>query len=424
MIFRNIKNFELVNLKKYNGMAFAFGDQIIYSASSFLTGILIGRLLSIGDFGEFSLGLSLLIFSIIFQDTLLATPYTLRIHKEAQNTHAGLRAGAVLQSFLLSSFCSALLLTASLFLPSTFTGMKPILLSLSISVPFIFLRECLRRQLFAEFKMVSAFKLDTCVSILQFLFIFLLWKYDALSASSAFAAIAGACFIGAILVFLSHRKDYDFRSMTVAHDTMENLRFGRWLLAGSFCHLGSLYAYPWFIFFSHGKIEAGAYAACFNIISLLNPFILGFNNYFRPKIAQVYARDGIAAMHALIKKTLFFLAPVALTIIIVTFVGGDWIIHLLYGSEFLGLGPVIALLSLSVLPTVLNAPMQLGVLAMNRPQINPTFHAFALTTTLCVGIPLVMMFAKMGAAGGYTLTALVGCSVLYILYKREVKRLR
>ncbi len=406
-------------------MLFAFADQIIYSASSFLTGILVGRLLSIGDFGEFSLGLSLLIFSIIFQDTLLATPYTMRIHKEDSQNHPALRAGAIVQSFLLSGFCALLLFGASfIILTPAFEGLKPILRTLAFCIPFIFLRECLRRELFAEFKMVEAFKLDLFVTILQFSFIFALWEFGLLTSYSVFAAIAFACLIGATVTFCAFRSQYDFKAMRVWHDTIENLLFGRWLLAGSFCHLGSLYGYPWFIFLFHGKVEAGAYAACFNIISLLNPFILGFNNYFRPKIAQVFARDGAAAMDTMIKKACVALGAVGVIIILITVIGGDWIVHLLYGAEFSGLGPVIALLSMSVLATVLNAPLQLGVLAMNKPQINPMFHACALATTIAAGIPLVMQYAKMGAAGGYALTAIVGCTVLYILYRREIIKLR
>ena len=38
-------------------------DQVVYSGTTFLTGILVGRLLSVGDFGEFSLGLTLMVFS-------------------------------------------------------------------------------------------------------------------------------------------------------------------------------------------------------------------------------------------------------------------------------------------------------------------------------------------------------------------------
>ena len=424
MIFSKLGKSEFSGGGKHAAMAFAFGDQIIYSASSFLTGIVVGRLLSIGEFGEFSLGLSLLIFSIIFQDTLLATPYTVRIHKDSTEQHGGLRAGAVVQSFMLSGFCAVLLFIVSLFLPATFAGLKPILITLACSLPFIFLRECIRRQLFAEYKMREAFRLDATVSLLQFILIFALWEMGLLTAASVFAAIATACVIGVAFVYTVHRKDYDFTKMQVLADTVENIRFGRWLLAGSFCHLGSLYAYPWFIFLSHGKIEAGAYAACFNIISLLNPFILGFNNYFRPKIVQTFVRDGVEAMNGLIKQALLILAPLAIAAIGSTVILGGWLVKLLYGEEFSGLGPVIALLSLSILPTILNAPLQLGVLAMNKPQINPTFHAFALTTTLVVGIPLVMFFASMGAAGGYALTSTVGCTVLYLLYKREIKRLR
>lgn len=408
--------------KKYAGMGAAFGDQIIYSASSFLTGILVGRLLSIGDFGEFSLGLTLLIFSIIFQDTLLATPYTVQFHKEDPRRHPELRGGAIIQSFLLSGFCSLLMLFIATFVPlAALDSLRSILYALAVCLPFIFFRECIRRQLFAEFRMTEALKLDAGVSILQFSLIYAFYACGHLTPVTAFLSIGTACLIGGGAMWLYNPSHYAFNHANIIEDTRNNLLFGRWLLGGSFFHLGSLYAYSWFLFFSHGKVEAGAYAACFNIISLLNPLILGFNNHFRPKIAQVFAKDGVGAMDALINHSFKFIAPLSVCAVIGTVVLGDWIVRLFYGSEFSGLGMVISILSISIIPTLMNAPLQLGVLAMHKPQINPMFHACAFATTALIGLPMVQSFGKMGAASGYALTTVVGCTVLYLLYRKEIR---
>lgn len=413
----------LKRLGPYSGMILVLADQVIYSAASFLTGVVVGRMLSIGEFGEFGLGASLLIFSIIFQDTLLATPYTFRVHQEAKDRYPSLRAGAIIQSFLLSFFCAAILVAAS-FIPfgETHEALSPILFSLALCTPFIFLRECFRRMFFAEFKMLNALKLDIAVIIMQFTFIFMAQHYGILSSYTVFPAIALACLIGSVIVWFTNRKDYNFSELPIVSDTLENLKFGRWLLMGSTFHLSSLYGYSWFIFFAKGPVEAGAYMACYNLINLINPFILGFNNYFRPKTMQIYAKQGVAAMDSLIKRCCVLLLPVTIIGVIVLMAIGGWLVRFVYGAEFSGLGMIIGIAGLSILPTVLNAPLQLGVLAMNKPQINPVFHAAALTATITIGIPLVVMYGKTGAAAGYTATTVVSCTVLYVLYNLEVRR--
>lgn len=407
-------------------LVLTLADQAVNSGANFLTGVLVGRLLSIGEFGEFSLGMTLVIFSLILQDTLLATPYTFHFHGKGKSGHAALRAGALVQSFMLGLVCSLLLLVASGLAGYLANGgtITPILTSLGVSLPFLFFRECLRRQYFTEFQMGRALGLDVVVTILQFALLFGAWKAGILHPATVFAVMALAAALGGGWAWLRTRGEYDFRTMDVAHDTRENVLYGRWLLAGSFCHLGSLYAYPWLVYLLYGKEEAGAFAACYSLINLLNPLILGFNNYFRPRIIKTKMDHGVSAMHGLVRTACLLFLPAAVLVVLFFAAAGDFLVRIVYGSEFSGLGAILAIVGISLIPVTLNAPLQLGVLALNKPHINPAFHAVSLATTMLVGVPLVLMFGKMGAAAGYSLATAAGFMTLLWLYRREIRRQR
>ncbi len=406
--------------------AIVLADQAVCSGATFLTGVLVGRALSIGAFGEFSLGMSLSVFSLVLQDTLLATPYTFHVHNSPAERLPVLRAGALVQSLLLSLVGTVLLIAASLLVfPDAGKGDLPLILrALGLSLPFLFLRECLRRQLFAEFSMGSALKLDTVVTAIQFALLGAFWFIGIFTPAAVFAVMATAAGAGSAMTLFIQRSRYDFRAIDVHNDTRENILYGRWLLVGSICHLGSLYAYPWLVYLAHGKAAAGAFAACYSLVNLLNPLILGFNNYFRPKIMKTRADEGIAAMDSLVRRACLFLGLASVLLILFMFAAGGWLVRIVYGAEFSGLGTVIGIVSISTLPVFVGAPLQLGTLALNKPQINPKFHAASLAVTIIIGTPLVLFLGEIGAAAGYALAAATGCAVLARLYRKEVRTIQ
>lgn len=414
----------LILSPKVRNAAFVLGDQAVYSGSSFLTGVIVGRALSIEAFGEFSLGISLMIFSLILQDTLLATPYTYHIHNTPSENRGGLRAGAIIQSLLLAGVSALLLTAAALFAASSPEngGLHTVLLALGCALPFLFVRECFRRQFFAEFNIINALIMDIFVSALMFALLAGFWWTGTLSPALAFGAMALAAGIGGAATLFTRRTDYNFKMMNVLKETKDNILYGRWLLMGSACHLGSLYAYPWLVYFASGKAEAGAFAACYSLVNLLNPLILGFNNYFRPKIMETRIKEGVEAMDRMVQQACLLLLPVAALFILAMFIGGGLLVRIVYGESFTGLGTVIALVSISVLPVFLGAPLQLGTLALNRPQINPKFHAVSLAVTILIGTPLTFTFGKAGAAAGYALAASCGSAMLFWLYRREIRK--
>lgn len=405
-------------------LALTLGDQAIHSGTNFLTGVLIGRALSVGDLGVFSLGMTVVVFSLIFQDTLLATPYTYHFHNKEIHHRPRLSAGALIQSaFLAALFSLFFLLAGGGAMIFGEAALERVFLALAGAMPLMALREFFRRLFFTEFRMLSAAVLDGGVSILQFVLLFAMLWGGFLSPSAAYITIGIATGVGAAVCFAFQRHLFDFRNLDILEDTRENLRYGRWLLAGSVCHIGSLYAFPWFLYLSHGDKGTGAFAACMSIVNLLNPLIIGFTNFFRPRIIKTHVDQGLEAMNRMILQSCALLLAPALALIGALFFFGENLVSFVYGGQFSGLGAAISLVSLSLIPTFLNAPIQLGALAINRPQLNPAFHAAGFAVTLLAGYPLVQALGVEGAAAGFVLTTLTGTLVLAALYWRCIWKL-
>lgn len=403
-------------------VVFTLGDQAIHSGTNFLTGVVIGRFLSVGDLGVFSLGMTVVTFALIFQDTLLATPYTYHFHHAPEGARPRLTAGALVQSALLAMAMAFVFLVAgTAALLAGNETLQPVFTALAGALPFLFIREFFRRMFFASFRMRRAMLLDGGVSALQFALLFAFLGLNVLSPATAYLALAGSAGGAAFACFVLLRREFDFRGLDIVADTRENLKYGRWLLAGSVCHIGSLYAFPWFLYLQQGEKGTGAFAACMSIVNLLNPLIIGFTNFFRPKLIQVQADQGVRAMNRLIVLSAgALLVPVLVLIGGLALFGGA-LVSFVYGGDFSGLGSSIFLVSLSLVPTFLNAPVQLGVLALNKPWINPAFHAAGFATTILAGFFLVDRFGLAGATGGYALTTFVGSTVLGVLYVRAVR---
>lgn len=416
---------KLLNHPKMRLAVITLGDQVVHSGTTFLTGILVGRLLSVGEFGSFSLGLTLLVFSMVMQDNFLATPYTYRFHNAKTDGYAALRAGALIQSLMLSFVCAILLGIVYLFWPKDgHEDLVRILCVLSLSMPFLFLRETSRRIYFTEFRVLEALQMDVIVSTVQITSIMFICYIGIISTASVFAMIAGAAFIGSVWAILRYRHEYDFKAAEIKRDTIENIVFGRWLVLGSICHLGSLYLFPWILYGVAGDEKAGAFAACYTLINLLNPLVLGFNNFFRPKLMQTYAQNGLDAMHALILHLMRYLAVPAIGGVLFMVLFGGWLVRFIYGPDFEGLGLIMAITGISIFSVVLNAPFQLGILALNKPQLNPRFHAVSFASTLFIGIPLIFNYGVLGAAAGFSLSVSVGFITLIYLYLNEIKKMR
>src|SRR3954464_12546655 len=123
-------------------------DQALVSAMSFATLILIGNWATLGELGSYAICSSFLALLLAAQDSLITRPYTIHMHTLHQS--ATDHASSALVLSLLLSLAAVLLITLpiGLFDPSK-RGLTSIAWAMAGAIPFVLMREFVRRRAFA-----------------------------------------------------------------------------------------------------------------------------------------------------------------------------------------------------------------------------------------------------------------------------------
>ncbi len=378
-------------------------DQGIISGTRFLTTILVGRVAGPAELGLYSLAVAALILTIVIQESLVTTPYTIywtRVRHEAQAEYTGsafvhLTILAVMATIVLS--VGAVIAQVGGFAPPT---LAPILWVLAGIIPFALLKEFARRAAFAQLKMGVVFAVDAAAAAIQIgLLLALAWQ-DALTALTAYLAIGFACAASGVTWLFAARKTFLIRLACVGAAWRRNWGFGRWVCAGQVGGVVHGYLLYWVLAFVLGAGGTGVYAAAESMILFSNPLILGLGSLLDPESAHSLASGGQAQLLAVVKRSVLFVGSIMSVFVALLFVFGDFAMSMLYGPDFVGHGMVISILGVGALLSACSIPLSSGLKAMERPDVN--FHAriLAMVVTLILAFPLVTRWGVLGGAVG------------------------
>src|SRR4051794_4534642 len=146
----------------------AIFDQAIYSGTSFLTAVLVGRTTSPDQLGQYYLVLSIVLVIAGVVEQLVAAPYIV-YSKRRQGRELSEYAGSTWAHFLVAVAVTVIGLVAAVPIVSL-TGLSSIvpgLWTLVVFAPLLLLRQWVRRYTFANLKLTSAVALDAAVAFMQ-----------------------------------------------------------------------------------------------------------------------------------------------------------------------------------------------------------------------------------------------------------------
>jgi O-antigen/teichoic acid export membrane protein len=401
----------------------ALSDQGVTSLTNFVTGIIIGRSCGKEELGLYALGFSLLLFVMAVQDALILSPYTVYSPRLTRIDLARYFGSTLIHQWMLSALAVLGLSVAGLLLSPGFGPREfaPVLWALIVAIMFALFREYARRVCFAGLQMKAALVLDVGVCMVQIGGLLLLSHVGALSVARAYWVTGFACGLTSFCWLIWARKQFSLGLSRSVSDFAQNWSFGKWLLGGSLLYLGAVQSYPWLLAVFHGPASTGIFAACFSIVSLANPFMMGLTNFVSPKLVHVYAQHGVAGLHRLVVKATIFVAAGVGVFCISILVLGDRVLALAYGGQYAGHGLTLSLLALTTLIVCLSTPFGYGLRAMGRPDVTfkNNFIQFGLTVT--VGVWLIKKYGLPGAAWGLLLGSLAGGVVTYMYYTAQVR---
>jgi O-antigen/teichoic acid export membrane protein len=417
LLLRLVEKYSTPTIRK---SVLAIAGQGMVSCANFLTILIIGRLCGKEELGLYSLGFTVIVFASELQMSLISTPYMVfspQLQGEARARYAGsslihqlmFTVGAMLAAGAVAGFVGAF---------GDTPGLGPVLGVVALMIGFLILREFVRRICFAGLKMTSAFIFDASVSAFQVSSLAVLYLLGLLSARNAYLSLGAVCAVISMIWLIRNWRAFSVRFSDVLADLKRNWAFSKWVAASGLLWSVSMNFYPWLITLFHDKSATGAFAACMGVANFGAMILIGAQNFLGPKIANVYAEEGLSRMQwFVVRASVAFLAPMA-PFCLLLWIFGDRIIQLLYGSGFAGNGAVVSVLSLNLLALSLAFSFSRALFAIERADVDFYVNFFALLTLLAAGIWLVWAYGPMGAALGLLIANVAASSVRCVAFMR------
>ena len=397
-------------------------DQIVASATNFLTGVIIGQACTKEQFGLYMLGFSIVLFVMTLQTSLISTPYMVYSPRLKGSEHTRYTGSTLIHQLGLS----ALIIIILAIVGTVFSfgigpqGLAPVVWALVVVIAFILLREYIRQISFANFRFKTALILDSVVSVVQLCGLLMFAYFGVLSASMAYWVVGLACGIAGIGWLVWIRKTISLQLNQVISDLVQNWSFGKWVFTSGLLFSFSMSLYPWILAAFHGIADTGVWAACFGIAAIGNPLLFGIQNFLGPKIVNSYAEGGAVALRRFVFKTsaVFSLSitPFCLGLL---FFGGSLTV-LFYGDKYAGNGLVVSVLALNLFVTAVSFSFSRALFAIERADIDFVVNFVAMFILLTLGLWLIKAFGPLGVACGLLVGNTIATALRYLLFSRLV----
>jgi O-antigen/teichoic acid export membrane protein len=402
----------------------ALFDQGIVSLTRFVTTIMVGRACGADELGVYALAFSVLVLLGVIQESLITAPFTI-LHHSQSDAERRLHAGSVLVHYCVWAVLVAAALVGCGLVLSAEGGSSPLALlvwTLAATMPSTLLREFARRMAFARLHVGAALALDLAASVIQLGGLFLLAATGTLSAITAFGVIGVACGLPGIVWLIVTHHDFRIDWSLVTSRLGRNWTLGRWMFGSQLLAVATHYSIHWVLMVLIGATATGVYSACFSVVMLANPLVLGLTNILQPKAAQALARGGKRALVGVVRTVTWVLAAFMGAFLLLISLIGETLVAWFYNDpSFADHGHTIIILSSSMAIFALGIGYGHGLKAMERPKW--TFYATALDliVMLLTAVPLGYFFGLVGGAYCLLLGSIVATVTRYLAFRHYIR---
>ena len=380
--------------------------------------------------GYYIIGFSTLMMVIALFEAFITTPLTVFNQKYTSDhkpKFAGrmLTVGMMLIGIVVCVFCVLILVQFQTNYLNP--GLSIALMAAALMTPFQLLREFSRRWLLANLRAKESAVLEIAFAILFFLGVCFLLLTDRVSAVWMFTTLAVVNAIGVAGWWLVFRKQFDFSNQPATETVMDqvaaNVRYGRWVAGENVCGVMTMYFCTWFLAYRLGEDVTGVFAACFQVVMLANPFLLGIASILAPKAAVAFGEQGYPGMLKVLIKFGIVLCVVMTLVSLLLWFAGDQITtimfpatQLYFADNFVGQNQITAILGLSLPAMGLSYIASCGLMAAHRPRDN--FFAAIVGAVVLIAINLSFVETSlMTAAVSFILSfcAATACRMVFLV---------
>jgi len=377
-------------------------DQLVVSGTNFLTTVIVGRACGADELGIYALGFTLVLLTACVHESLVSTPYVIygnRLREKRRSLYAGSVLVHHAMLVMLAMTCLAIF-AAALSAGLGTAALAPTVWVLVGVVPFALLREFARRIAFAHMHMSTALVLDLLVATIQIGGLAALAAVGALSAGVAYVVLGVSCAVAGATWLGLHRARFTVRWRRVGRDLRQNWLFGKWVFAGLVSFIVHVNVVHWLLALVLGTAATGEYAACMTVVMICNPFVQGISNVLVPRAARAFADGGVTEVRRVARKTTLLLGMAMGSLCSILILFGGSVVALLYGSQYVGHGITVAVLATGMLVRSLGMSAFIGLVAVERPDVNFKINLAGLAVTVVLACMLMTTWGVVGGACG------------------------
>lgn len=396
----------------------ALTDQIVVSASNFLTMLIAARLLSMEGFGQFSLAIMGTLFAANLHRAILTQPMNV-IGATEESNQLFRRMFTLLHAHLYAIPLAACFLAALSY--KLFPNIA-LLIAVVFYVAGYFLQELLRRYRYTTGELsVALFNDLICYAgqLVLLLAVEWIWELDRVNVFIVMGLTSWAAFaLGAARI--------KWPRALGRQPTRETLRqhwgIAKWLVLTVLAVWGAGQVYP-FLIASLGPVVVASFSASRNILNVIGILVQSFSNYLPGRAALLLRQEGKRALrhHMVVTLTQSGLAALVLFLIVLWL--AEPLLHLLYGGTYDHAAHLLRILTLGAACTILGAALGAYSLAMEDSRSSFLSNLGATVMTFTAGLWLIREHGVEGAAIATSLslaTAMLLQAVFVVLRYRSL----
>lgn len=401
-------------------LSYSLLDQVVVSGSTFMSGILIARMMGPEAFGGYTLANGVFVTLISLQQALLLAPLMVFGASKKEDTGHYLYATAVTHRAL--SAVSAIVVATVAFVLLLLDIDERISAALFGAAALVFpaqMYDFWRQVAIARGRLQILLICDILAKAFLLSMLFALYSIEwQRPFLAAYGSLVLSALIGALVLWNFGRRHLAF-TREFGKYWARNWSFGKWDCRNQIILTISAQVPLYVLVAIHGAGQTGIVGAAIQLTGVFHVFLNGVMNNCFPTAVLINEREGLLALRTYAKRLILYLcAPVA-AICLVAVAEARQIVQFLYADAFSsgGLGPFRILLAVGVVLAVMRP---LDMMLRIRKQMKRRTNA-SLIELLFVSVaayPAIAVHGALGAAYILVLGRSLSATVLALLVSR------
>lgn len=372
-------------------MFWALAGQAVLSTTRFLTSISVGGRFSPDDgsgfgmgspeqLGYYSTAFGILMLLVALHEAFVTTPLTVFSQSDRTEERQKTLSGSMLVSSLLligvlvvggGIYCAWLMRS------EIFSEAAAIVIVVMLSIaPLQLLREFSRRWLLANLEVRPSAILEFLIATVFVAALVIAVASEKMSAAVVFGLVGGVNLLALVGCWTVYRHRFRFQASDIKTTVSKNFRYGRWVAGENVCSTVTIYLCIWLLAGCVSEESSGVFFACFTVVLMANPFLLGVCSILAPRSAREFHEHGLEGLIRVLFQYISLILVVLVGFSVVLWFFGEPITNVLFGSQYQdffdrhlnGSNTITSTLGLALPFLGVSFGLTCGLLAIGRPQ--------------------------------------------------------